>query len=74
MEPKILDYYPHVLRSYREIKGVADSQQWLFNRLWAAAERVFENQFVETMDDMGLTRWERIWTIVNKKDTFLNII
>ena len=53
----MLDYYPHVLRSYGEIKGVADSQQWLFERLWAAAERVFENQFVEPMDDMGL-RWQ----------------
>lgn len=60
MERKILDYYPHVLRDYREIKGIADGQQWLFDRLWAAAGRVFENQFVETMDDMGLARWERI--------------
>lgn len=56
----MIEYYPHVLRDYREIKGVADGQQWLFGRLWAAVERVFENQFVETMDDMGLERWERI--------------
>ncbi len=56
----MLDYYPHVLRDYREIKGIADGQQWLFERLWDAVGRVFGNQFVETMDDMGLERWERI--------------
>ena len=71
MERKMLDYYPHVLRSYGEIKGVADSQQWLFERLWAAAERVFENQFVETMDDMGLTRWEHILGIRPKGTAML---
>lgn len=60
MERRMIEYYPHVLRDYREIKGIADGQQWLFERLWAAVERVFENQFVETMDDMGLERWERI--------------
>lgn len=59
----MLEYYPHVLREYREIKGIADGQQWLFGQLWAAVERVFENQFVETMDDMGLGRWERILAI-----------
>lgn len=59
----MLDYYPHVLRDYREIRGIADGQQWLFERLWAAAERVFENQFVETMDGMGLERWEKILDI-----------
>lgn len=60
MERKMLEYYPRVLRDYREIKGIADGQQWLFEQLWAAVERVFENQFVETMDDMGLARWEKI--------------
>lgn len=63
MERKMLEYYPHVLRDYREIKGIADGQQWLFSLLWAETERLLANQFVDTMDEMGLVRWERILDI-----------
>ena len=60
MERNIIEYFPHVLRGYREIKGIADGQQWLFTLLWLAVEEVFRNQYIETADEDGLRLFERI--------------
>ena len=66
MEREIIDYFPQVLRGYREIKGIADGQQWLFNLLWDAAEEVFRNQYIETADEGGIRLFERILGIQPK--------
>lgn len=66
MERNIIEYFPHVLRGYREFKGIADGQQWLFALLWASMERVFMNQFIETADEVGIGRWEKILKITPK--------
>ena len=66
MERKMIEYLPHILREYREYKGIADGQQWLFALLWAAMERVLMNQFIETADEVGIGRWEKILNITPK--------
>ena len=66
MERNIIDYFPQVLRGYREIKGIADGQQWLFDLLWNATEEVFRNQYIETADEGGIRLFERILNIKPK--------
>ena len=60
MQRKMIEYLPHVLREYREMKGITDGQQWLFTQLWSEVEKVFLNQFIETADENGIGMFERI--------------
>lgn len=62
----MIEYLPHVLREYQEMKGIMDGQQWLFTLLWDEMERIFENQFIETADAGGLERWERMMQLYPK--------
>lgn len=66
MQRKMIEYLPHVLREYREMKGITDGQQWLFTLLWSEVERVFLNQFIETADEYGIGLFERILKIHTK--------
>lgn len=60
---KIIDYYPDILKPYREIMGIADGDQWLFSRLWDAADQAFDDQFVTIAGEYGISRWEKILNI-----------
>lgn len=66
MKRKLIDYLPLVLRPYREMLGITDGQQWLFNLLWDAIDRVFDNQFLESCDEYGISRWEGMLQITPK--------
>lgn len=66
MDRKLIDYLPHILREYREFKGITDGQQWLFEQLWAAAEKALDDQFVDTATENGIARWEKILNITPK--------
>ena len=66
MQRKMIEYLPHVLREYREMKGITDGQQWLFTLLWSEVERIFLNQFIETADEYGIGLFERILKIYPK--------
>lgn len=66
MQRKMIEYLPHVLREYREMKGIMEGQQWLFTLLWSEVDRVFRNQFIETADEDGIRLFERILKIQPK--------
>lgn len=66
MERKLLDYYPPVLRQNQDMHAVADASQYLFEGLWNAADRALNNQFLDTADEYGVGRLEKILGIVPK--------
>ena len=63
MERKLIDYLPPVLRGYAEFRGITAAQQAEFQRAWAEADILMDRQFFDTMDEVGLRRWERMLQI-----------
>ena len=63
MERKLIDYLPPVLRGYAEFRGITAAQQAEFQRAWAEADALMDRQVFDTMDEVGLIRWERMLQI-----------
>lgn len=61
---KLLDYYPPVIASIREIEKLMDVLQVTDDALWDSVSFVMENQFIDTATAEGVTMWERELGIV----------
>lgn len=64
MERKLIDYLPYAVREFKEFQGITTGEQPEFELVWDAADRVMANQFIDTMDDLGLSRWEKMLKII----------
>lgn len=56
---KLLDYYPPVIKSIHEIRALMEALQVQNNAMWDAVSFLFENQFIESATNEGVTMWER---------------
>ena len=68
MERKLINYIPYVVRDYDAFKGIMESEQPEFERVWNCADDLLDNQFISTAGNIGLARWEKILAI-NPKET-----
>lgn len=66
MNRKLISYLPHVVRDYPEYQGITGSEQTEFERAWASADDLLNNQFITTAGSVGLSRWEKILGITPK--------
>ena len=66
MERKLIDYLPYVVQDFKEFQGITNGEQPEFDLIWDAHEQVFTNQFIDTMDNYGLSRWEVMLKITPK--------
>lgn len=48
------------LREFREIKILCDKEQKQAEKLWASVESVWNNNFIESLDEHGCQRWEKM--------------
>ena len=64
MDRQLLDYHPHWLREYKEIKLTSEIEQEQAEKLWNAVEKIWNNNFIETLDIDGIQRWEKMLDIV----------
>lgn len=69
MDRKLIEYLPEFMRDFREIKFLTDKQQEQAETLWVSLDRIWNNQFIETLDEEGCARWEKMLKIRNK-DTY----
>lgn len=61
----LIDYLPEFLREIREYKAIlTDAVQPEVEELFQAIENAQNNQFIETADEYGVARWEKILGIV----------
>ena len=61
MRRRLLDRLPPVLQPILELRQIADTaEQPEFDALWQALETLLSNQFVETADESGIARFERV--------------
>lgn len=59
-EPDILEYLPQFLKEVREMIGNADGENKELSKLWEAIEQAWNDQFLYTMGEYGIKRWEKI--------------
>lgn len=56
----ILDYLPDVIKETKEFDIIAIAENPEINNLWQNHKKVFDNQFISTLDEDGCTRWEKM--------------
>lgn len=66
----LAEYLPPFLREYKELKAVMEAENPEFSLLQNAAKRVLKNEFIETADEFGISRFEKLLGIMpSKNDT-----
>lgn len=70
METKrhLINYLPHYMREYAEMREIMGTEQPEIDKLWNAAEGVFADQYVVDATLNGIKRWEKLLGI-SPKDT-----
>ncbi|UNI72503.1 MAG: tail protein [Chaetfec virus UA24_244] len=66
MERKLIDYLPYVVQDFKEFQGITTGEQPEFELAWDSHDEVFTNQFIDTMGNYGLSRWEKMLKISPK--------
>lgn len=68
----IIEFLPEFVQEYEEIRVLTSTEQIEFNSLWSEHEKAVQNSFVESADEYGVKRWERIVGIVPRADATLD--
>lgn len=67
MDRKLIEYLPEFMREFREMQVIMDVVQEQIALLHDTKDAVFNNNFIESLDEAGCERWERILNL-NKGD------
>lgn len=62
----ILDYLPDVIKDVTEYQEIANAENPTINSLWENHRKTFNNQFINTLDEQGCARWEKMLDITPK--------
>jgi len=65
------EYLPPFLREYKELRAVMETENPEFETAWKATRRVLDNEFLETADEYGIARFEKLLCIIPSKDDTL---
>lgn len=63
MQTNILEYLPEFLKEVKEIVIHAKAVEPELAQLWEAAENAYNDQFLYTMTENGIKRWEKMLNI-----------
>lgn len=63
-EIDLASYLPPFMAEVREISGALETENPELMLVWKAADRVLQNAFIDTADEYGLARFERILGIL----------
>lgn len=63
-EVDLVSYLPPFLAEFKEISVTLEAENPEFALVWNAAERVLYNEFIETADEYGISRFEKILNIL----------
>lgn len=67
----LLDHLPTFVQEYREIKHIMNSENPEFQLLCDESERIKNNQFIQSCDEEGIAKFEKILQIVPSPDDSL---
>lgn len=69
-EVDLVSYLPPFMAEFKEIAVTLEAENPEFVLVWKAADRVLQNEFIETADEYGISRFEKILNILpSKEDT-----
>lgn len=69
-ETDLVSYLPPFMREFKEIGAALEAENPEFALVWRAADRVLQNEFIESADEYGISRFEKILNILpSKEDT-----
>lgn len=56
----LLDYEPPYMQDYLEIREICEAEQPEVELLWGGLESAFLDMFIDSLDEYGCSRWEKI--------------
>ena len=59
----LINYLPQFMQEYSEMQRIMYTEQDQIDHLWSAADMAFADQFIDTMFEYGLSRWEKMLNI-----------
>ncbi len=70
-EINLKEYLPPFLREYKELRAVMETEEPELEIARRAAQRVLDNEFIETADEYGVARFEKLLGIIPSRDDTL---
>lgn len=70
---RLIEYLPPYLRNYSELRAITDTEQPEIELVNKAIDLVLSESFVETLDEYGCERWEKMLKIAIKPTDTLEI-
>lgn len=55
----MIDYLPPILREISEFQAINNANEPEIKAAWDALARVMANQFIDSADELGVTKWEK---------------
>ena len=62
----ILDYLPDIIKDVTEYQDITNAENPTINTLLENHRKTFNNQFINTLDEQGCARWEKMLDITPK--------
>lgn len=63
-EVDLVSYLPPFLQEYKEQKNTLMAENLEFSIVWGAVDSVMKNEFIETADEYGISRFEKMLGIL----------
>lgn len=60
----LVSYLPPFMADFKEISVTLEAENPEFVLVWKAADRVLQNEFIESADEYGISRFEKILNIL----------
>lgn len=72
-EVDLISYLPPFIAEYKETNVTLTAENPEFILVWEAAERVLKNEFIETADEYGISKFEKLLSIIPLKEDTIQI-
>ncbi len=72
-EVDLVSYLPPFIAEYKETNVTLTAENPEFVLVWEAAEKVLKNEFIETADEYGISKFEKLLSIIPAKEDTIQI-
>ena len=75
MNKRYIDIHKHLpeqeIGSYLEIQNITKAENFVFRNTWESLAKIQLNRFILTADEVGISKFEKMMNIEQKKISFL---
>ena len=69
----LVSYLPPFLADIRELKAALEAEDPEFELVWKAADKILSNEFIQTADENGISRFEAMLRLYPQSDDTLEV-